>query len=371
MKLQSKEAEADLGRRLSLLRNKLVSKRLDAFLVSSLPNRYYFTGWMGDAESGFLLITQKQAFIIVDSRYTEEVSKKVGHFELVELKPYEKFWEAFFQKLKVKKVGFESQNLSVFALKKLKSEAKIVKWVPTVHLVEELRNFKDETEIKLIKTSLQIAQEAFIFALKNIKPGQTEIEVARKIEQFMREKGAEKNAWENFIVGSGPNSSMVHYAAGKRKIKKGDMVQLDWGCVYKGYYCDISRVVFVGKPSAKQKDVYNLVKQAQEKALERVQIGIETKEIDNAARDFLKNKTQFYFRHAVGHGVGLEVHELPKVNEKSTTKIQPGQVFTIEPGIYIPSWGGVRLEDMVLVTERGYEVLTKATKEIDQVTLNF
>lgn len=356
-----------LNKRLEKSRQKLIAKKLDAIIISSQPNRYYLTGWSGDMESGYLLITKKRAFIITDSRYTEEAVKKVPHFELLEIDLYQTFWSKFFQKLNLKKVGFESLNLSVYQLSKFRSEVKKIKFVPTENLIEEMRTFKDENEINLIKKAAAIADQAFLFILKTIKPGLTEMEVALKLEHFMKEVGAEKNSWENFIVATGVNSSMIHYSAGKRKINKGELLLLDWGCVYQGYHCDISRTVFLGEPNKKQAEVYNLVLAAQKKGIEKVTAGIGTSEIDSVSRNFLKEKTPYYFRHAVGHGVGLEVHELPRINEKSKEKIALGQVFTIEPGIYQPGWGGVRIEDMVLVKEKGIEVLTKAPKEIKDI----
>ncbi len=365
-KMKVPDQTPNYSRRLDNLREKLLSEKLDAILISAQANRFYLTGWQGDFESGYLLITPKKAFVVTDSRYTEEASS-VSNYELREYGQDEKFWEKLFTEVKVSRVGFEAQDLSVFALANFRKLTKNLKFIPTKSLVEELRAKKDSTEINLIKKSLAISDKAFEYILKNLKPGQTEKEIAWKLEQFMRGSGAEGNAWHPFIVGAGKNSSKVHYAAGNTKLKKGEMVLLDWGCVYQGYACDTSRVVFLGTPNTKQAEIYYLVVEAQKRGISEIKVGKQTKKVDLAARNFLKEKTEFAFGHGAGHGVGIEVHELPRLNPKSKEKFEEGNVVTVEPGVYEPGWGGVRIEDMVLVTSKGYEVLTKAPKEIKKV----
>lgn len=357
-----------LNSRLDKLREKLSQEKIDSLLVSNDYNRFYLTGWPGDPESGYLLITAKKAFILTDGRYTEEAVESTPHFETREFGLIETFWKNLFRELKVQKVGYESRDLSVFDLKRLKKLAK-VRFVPTIDLLEGLRATKDQEEIVLLKKSADISDQAFNFVLKNIKPGQTEREIAWEMEKFMRECGAEKNAWNPLIVASGSNSSKVHYAAGERKLKKGDQVLLDWGCYFKGYASDISRMAFLGTPTEKQAQVYTLVLEAQKLAIEQVRADKPNKLVDLAARDFLTKKTKFTFSHAVGHGVGLEVHELPQVNFRTKEKLNVGDVITVEPGIYEPGWGGVRIEDMVLVKKKGIELLTKAPKILAQIVV--
>jgi len=361
----------DLSYRINFLREKLSKENLDAFLVSSQENRFYLTGWWGDSESGFLLLTKKSSFIITDGRYSEEVAGNVSSFELREYGQDEEFWNKIFLESKVKRLGFEASDLSVSQLKKLKKKSKRVKFYPKENFIEELRAIKSKQELSLIKKAVTIAEGSFGYLLKNLKIGMKENEVAWEIEKFMRERGASKNAWDLFIVASGPNSSMAHYTASNRKLKKGDQVLLDWGCTYQGYSCDLSRVVFLGTPTLKQVEIYNLVIQAQKKALEKVKTNAFTKEADQAARDFLKEKTPYYFMHALGHGVGIQVHELPRINPKAKDRFQEGNVFTIEPGIYIPGWGGVRIEDMyVLDKKRGAILLSKSTKQLSDIIIN-
>lgn len=355
-----------LTKRLNSVRERIQNENLDGFLVSSKHNRYYLTDWEGDEESGYLLITAKRAFVVTDSRYTEEATEKIPHFELAEFGQDQDFWKNLLLEIKVKKVGFESKDLSVFNLKKFQTLAS-VKWIATTDLVETLRSQKDLEEVKLIKKAANICDHAFRYVLANIKVGQAESELAWKMESLMREIGAQKNAWEPFIVASGPNSSKVHYAASDRKIKKGDQVLFDWGCYYEGYASDISRVIFLGTPTDKQIRIYNLVLEAQKKAIKQIAMGRGTIEVDKVAKKTIQEKSEFAFAHAVGHGVGLEVHELPHVNSKTTDEFQIGNVVTVEPGIYEPGWGGVRLEDMVLVKKIGFEILTNSPKNPEQI----
>lgn len=360
--------QANISSRLNNLRTKIIEKKLSAILISKAANRFYLTGWLGDSESGYLLITTKKAYIITDSRYTEEVVNRVVGFELREYGQDDQFWLKLFKEAAVEKIGFESSDLSIAELKKFKKLTKAT-FLPCADFVETLRAVKDNEEINLIKRAIKITEKSFEFILKNLKPGLTEKEIAWELEKFMRELGASKNAWDNLIVASGQNSSMIHYAAENRKVRKGDIILLDWGCYYRGYSCDISRVVFLGTPNRKQAESYNLVLEAQEKSIQEVRPGARAQKIDLAAREFLKEKTKYYFKHAIGHGVGIEVHELPRVNEKSKDKLETGNIITIEPGIYEPLWGGIRIEDMVLVTEKGSVLLTKIPKKLDEVVL--
>jgi Xaa-Pro aminopeptidase len=271
--------------------------------------------------------------------------------------------------LKLRRIGYESHHISVFSFQRIKKFLKGVRLVPVAHLVEELRSVKDETEVANIKKVASIAEKTFKHILKFIRPSVSEKEIAWEMEKFMRSLGAEKMAWDPFVVAAGKNASMAHWGATEAKIKRGDQVQLDYGCFYRGYGCDISRVVFVGKPTEEQKRIYNLVLEAQKLALSFVKAGKQAATIDKKVRNFLGKHTKNHYRHALGHGLGLEVHELPYINILRKNKLAAGNVITIEPGIYIPGWGGVRIEDMVLVTREGYKLLTKAPKKIEDVTV--
>lgn len=359
-----------LQQRQKRLRAHLEKEGLDAFLVSQQQNRFYLTGWPGDSESGFVFITPKKSFILTDSRYTEHAVEQTSGFEVLE---YESSLAGFFgdltRKLSVKRVGYESHDLSVFSFKRLKRFCSHLKLIPVAHLIENQRVVKDPLEIVKIKKAVDIADAAFSHILNFIKLGMSEKQVAWELEKFMRGSGAEKNAWEPFIVASGANSSIVHWGVSNRKIKKNDMVLLDFGCVFDGYYSDISRVIFIGRPSDEQKKIYNLVLEAQKLSLSLVKEGKIGATIDKKARRFLEKETQHFYRHSLGHGVGLEIHEKPTLSIHSKNKLQSGNVVTVEPGVYIPKWGGVRIEDLVVVTKNGCKVLTKSPKEIKQVSI--
>lgn len=350
---------------------KLLAERgLDALLVSSQANRFYLTGWRGDSESGYTLLTGKRNFIITDARYTEHVTAETTGFEVIETdEGIGPSLRDILEKERLARVGYESHDLSVFQFKIIKRYVKDIRLIAESHLIEQLRAVKDEVEIERVKMAVKIAEKALKHALTFIKPGLTEKKIAWELEKYMRETGAQGTAWEPFIVAAGPHASMTHYGASDTKIKKGEMVLLDYGCVWNGYACDISRVVFVGKPYIEQKRIYNLVAEAQKIGINMVKEGKNSQLIDKKVRRFLENHTKYYYRHSLGHGVGIEVHELPYVNARRKSKLVAGNVITIEPGIYIPGWGGVRLEDMILVTKNGHEPLTNAPKKIEEVTV--
>jgi Xaa-Pro aminopeptidase len=328
------------------------------------------TGWRGDSESGVLLITQKKKFIITDSRYTEHAIRESVDFEVIETNEgVGPTLREIVAKEKLSRLGYESHYISIFSFKRVKKFLKGTKVVPVAHLIEEVRSVKEEFEVNNIRKSISIAEKTFKHILKYIKVGISEREIAWEMERYMREKGAEKMAWDPFIVAAGKNASMAHWGASSSKIKKGDLVQLDYGCSYQGYVCDISRVVFVGEPTVRQKKIYDLVLAAQKLALSLVKSGKNAATIDKKVRSFLEKSTKHFYRHGLGHGVGLDVHEFPYLNKNRKNKLAEGNVITIEPGIYIPGWGGVRIEDMVLVTKEGYELLTKIPKKIEDVNV--
>ncbi len=352
--------------RLQKLQKRLEKEKLNFLVIESLPNLKYLTSFTGSA--GILLVPrQGQSSLLVDTRYTIQAKRQSLHTKVVE---YENFFKdfllSFAAKNKGKKVAFESRYISHERLLKFKKFGRGLEFVPTGNLVEELRAQKDIEEIKTLKKALQIADTSFEEIKKVIKVGMTEKEVAWRLEVIMRELGADKSAWEPLIIASGKNSALPHHGHSNTKIKKGDLVQLDFGCVVDSYHTDTSRVVFMGSPSAKQREVYNLVLQAQNLGISLVKKGVVAGEIDHQVKEFLRGKTEGVYRHGLGHGVGLEIHEYPTLYTGVKQKLTVGEVLTIEPGIYIEGWGGVRLEDMVLVTGSHPDILTKATKDISK-----
>ena len=370
MRKEHEKKKEYLLRRLKRIHEHLKKENLDAFLVSQEQNRHYLTGWSSDAESGFVLITSSNSFILTDSRYTEHAVKDSIGFEVLEYESSVSIaLRDLSKKLNLNRVGYESHDLSVFAFKKLKRYNTHLNFVPIAYLIEDARSIKDPTEISKLKKAVVIADEAFNYILNLVKPGMTEKEIAWEIEKYMKEAGAQTMAWEPFIVASGPRSSMPHYGAGSMKIKKSDMVLLDYGCVVDGYHSDTTRMIFMGKPSAEQKKIYNLVLEAQRLGESLVKNNIVGSTVDKGTHKFLDKQTKHAYRHSLGHGVGLQVHEEPRLSLRSKNKLKSGNTITVEPGIYIPGWGGVRLEDIVLVTNNGCDIVTKAPKDIRQVTI--
>lgn len=254
-------------------------------------------------------------------------------------------------------IGFEERHLSVATLKNLKKLVK-ARWAPS-HMIEEMRLIKDESEVRIIEKNFRILSKVFKKIPEILKAGKKEKEVAAELEYSLKMEGGEGNAFD-FIVASGKKSALVHGVAGNRKIGKSDFVLLDWGCLLNGYHTDNTRNFSLGKPGPKMKKIFDIVLEANTRAIQRVRPGVSLKEVDSAARDFIKrNGFGKYFGHGTGHGVGLDIHEDPSVNQKSEMDAREGMVFTVEPGIYIPGLGGVRIEDMVLVTSKGCRVLSK------------
>ncbi|OGY26966.1 MAG: hypothetical protein A2864_01255 [Candidatus Woykebacteria bacterium RIFCSPHIGHO2_01_FULL_39_12] len=358
-------------KRLKKVKGELKENRLDALLVSNTSNRFWLTGYKGDAESGWVLVSKDQVYYITDSRYTEHVEKSTRNTKIIEIEtPLHQSWKKIITRIKVRKIGVEASSLSVGYFDKLSRESKgSIQVILTENIVEELRAVKDNSEIEKIKKACDIVDIAFKRILNFVKPGLQELELAWEIEKLIRDAGAEKAAWDPFIVATGPNSSMAHWGASRSKLKKNDMVLVDFGAVYEGYYSDLSRVFFLGQPNVEQKRIYELVLEAQKRATEQVRGGAIPAEIDKSTRSFLKKHTKHFYTHSIGHGVGLEVHELPRVNPKAKNKLVAGNTITIEPGVYIPGWGGVRIEDVVLVTKGGAQFLTTSPKDIKDVTI--
>lgn len=355
----------------------LKKRRLTFLLTKHAATRVYLSGFRGS--EGWVLFGEEGRYLFVDSRYTQQAKKESPDFEIIEIdRPFKDFWREFSPKFKGARIGFESAHLTHKDLLDLRRSSKGSPrgfaprgstLIPTLGLVEKLRSVKDKVELDLIRKSVAIADKAFSKLLPLIKPGLTESEVAWELEKLMRDLGAERIAWHPLIVAAGANSSMPHYAAGKEKLKKKEMILLDFGCVVGGYHSDITRVVFLGKPTEEQKKVYQLVLDAQSRAKEKIGHKAKAVQVDKAAREVIENQNYPAYKHGLSHGIGLEVHELPRVSSVSKDILEEGNVISVEPGIYIPGWGGVRIEDLVLVTKEGVETLTQSPKEISEVTI--
>ena len=342
--------------RITKLNTVIEKKNLDAFLITTPENVYYMSGFKpGEA---YLLITKIDNFLITDFRYKED-AQEVPNFKMRLIDGgFPDSFKKILKHLGIKKVGFEADNLSYHktaSLRKTLKDEKI-KLEPLAETIEELRLLKDDGEIKKIKNAIAIARKV-LGALK-IRPGITEKEVSQDLDNLIRVSGGDRNAFPT-IVASGVNSSRPHAAVTNKVIKKDELVLVDFGVNLDMYNCDLTRVFQMGKIERLLYDVYLICKEAQRLAIEKVKPGVRAKAVDKVARDYIAGKGfGKSFGHSLGHGVGIAIHELPRISYKSDCVLKPNMVFTVEPGIYIEKLGGVRIEDMVLVTQNGCEVLT-------------
>jgi Xaa-Pro aminopeptidase len=348
--------------RINHIKRILREDKLGGILITNLENIRYLSGFTGSDAA--LVITKNKGYFLTDSRYTTQAGKEVLGFEVVQ---YKKKIEGLFNlmnQLGLEQIGFEAQNLSFQAYKELAEKVSGGELIPINERMRNIRAVKDDEEIGLIKKAIDIASKSLTENVWRVTPGNQEREVALELEFSMRRNGADNIAFDTIVV-SGDRSALPHGRPSQKKIHKGDLVIIDFGVRYGGYYSDETRTFISGKPNRRQKEVYRIVKDAHDKAVSSVRPGMKAVELDAVARGWIKDAGYGdYFGHGTGHGVGLAVHEDPVIGPESEDVVEEGMVFTIEPGIYIPGWGGVRIEDMVLVTENGCEVLTDMSKEI-------
>ena len=352
--------------RLENLRAKLDEKELDALLISAAENRRYISGFTGSA--GYLLVSQKDAFLATDFRYTEQAGNQSQGFQVLNAN---RDWSWLTELLKdssLSKIGFESQQMTVEAYRQLSKALKELSaphrpsLVATTGTVEALRTVKDDQEVDFLKKAIEVADSAMEAVAPTIEPGETELQVAWRLEKAMRELGADSLSFDT-IVAAGPNGAMPHHRPTERPIATGEPVVIDMGAMVGGYCSDITRTVCVGEPDDKFRKVYDIVLGAQMTAIATVQPGMSGDQADNLSRVVIAEAGYGEnFGHSLGHGVGLVIHEHPGVGPRSNHFLEEGMVFTVEPGIYLSGWGGVRIEDVVLLGKDGAEVLSRAAK---------
>ena len=336
---------------------------VDGIILTSPHALRYFTGFCGG--EGIALIAPNLRCLFVDSRYTVEALKEAPAFEVIEFSAGQRDIRLLERMDNMRVIGYEDEFFTVTEFHRLKENCKeIAEWVGMSHKLELLRMIKTDEELSCLKQAEQIAADAFLAVLPQMKVGISEIEIAAELEYQMRKRGSEGTAFETIVV-SGAKTSMPHGKPDTKKIAVGDFVTMDFGCVYQGYCSDMTRTVAMGTVTKEQKNIYETVQKAQQQGLDAICQGVCAKDADDAARKVIDEAGYGkYFGHSLGHGVGLLIHELPNLSPKSEIVLQPGMVVTCEPGIYIPDLGGVRIEDMVCVTKNGIENFTPISKDL-------
>lgn len=350
---------------LKKLLSTMEEKGLDGFFISKIHNVRYMSKYTSD--DAYLLITCSKNYFITDPRYTEQAQNECEGFEIVNWRAVGKsFSEAvanLANSLNLKSIAFEADNLT-FSSYKAFSEKAEADLVPLTNVIEKFRAVKTPEEIQNLRVSCQIACRAFERILNDIKPGVTEKEIAAKLSHYMVLEGSDSKPYGDIVI-SGKRTSLLHGIPSDRKVENKDFVLMDFGCAYKGYLSDMTRTVVVGKASDRQKEVYELEQKMLQDALDVMKAGAKSKDVYEASVKAIKDTEYFqYHYNSIGHGIGMFVHEIPFMGANSQDVLAENNVTTMEPGIYIPDWGGVRIEDQVLITKDGYENLITAPKQL-------
>jgi len=356
------------ARRLDALRDRLSLEKIDGLLLTSLPNIRYLTGFSGT--SALLLATSTDLIFITDFRYETQVESEIGDLATVRIEPtslWTALWDVLPRLQSREILGFESAHLVHRDFQRLLSEGSRWQWRPQVGLVEDLRESKDEQEVALIAEAGRIATTALGRVVPMIHPGLSELEVAGILEKALRDEGSEEAPFPP-IVASGPRAALPHARASRRVIERGDFLLLDFGAQYQGYCSDVTRTMVVGAASDEQREVYEIVREANRIASTSVTVGMTGMAADTLARSYIERRGHgAAFGHGLGHGLGLEVHEAPRLARTAEAALKEGAVVTIEPGIYRAGWGGVRIEDDVHLSATGPKVLTNFSRELLEV----
>ncbi len=355
-----------------MLNNILDELKLNALVITDPYNMRHVSGFRGG--EGALYISATQKVLITDSRYTEQAGKESDFTVIEENRAHNR--QTILKECMEKEtvsgdfhMGYEDQSMLCCEFDRMKAALPVQVWTPLGTKIDDLRQIKTEEELTYLARAEEIGDKAFEKLLKVVKPGMTELEVAAELEYLMKKEGAEDLSF-NTIIASGLNSSMPHAIPGYKKLEVGDFVTCDFGCKYKGYCSDMTRTFVLGKASEKQKEIYNVVLKAQLAGLAAVKAGVSGSSVDKISRDIIAEAGYGeYFGHGLGHSVGLFIHESPRLSPSDDTILQAGMIETVEPGIYVPGFGGVRIEDMVVVTEDGCRNLAHSPKELIEVPI--
>jgi len=354
-----------IDNRLQKLRSILIERDIDTIMVSQPENRHYLSGFYGSA--GYLFITQTRAILATDFRYIEQAKSQSPDYEIFQItNNMDKWLPELVTELNITNLGFEAEHVTFSMHHRLSDildkEQPQINLLPLNGIVESLRAVKEPEEIELIRKAVVISDDAFNYIKNRINNSIKESELAWDIEKYMRERGSEGIAFD-IIVASGPNSALPHVQPSSRKFNDNEPIVIDIGAKAGAYCSDITRTICTGNSNSKYYDVYNTVLEAQIAAINNIKTGMTGNEADNIARQII-NKAGYgnNFGHGLGHGIGLATHESPRLGPSSTDILSDGMVFTIEPGIYISGWGGIRIEDTVIMENGKTRVLSKARK---------
>ncbi|MDZ4713782.1 MAG: Xaa-Pro peptidase family protein [bacterium] len=350
--------------RLEKIKSSFTGLNVDSFLIKNLPNIRYISGFSGSAAN--ILLTKDKNYFITDFRYkTQSAMEVYPEFErIIFAQNSNDFLKDLIQQNDLRGIGFESNFVSYSEALNLKDEFKEIELVPVDSLIEKIVICKNEKEIEATKKAVEITDRTFSELLKIIKPGMSEREVSAHISFIQKMNGADGDAFEP-IVASGERSAFPHARPTDKKIANNELLKLDFGCTVDGMRSDMTRTIAIGNVSDECKKIYSIVKEAQQIALDNVRAGASSKDVDSAARNFITEKGYGNnFGHGLGHGLGYDIHEKPALNQRSDYTLEENNVITIEPGIYVEGVGGVRIEDDVVVTKKGCDILNRSSKEL-------
>ena len=336
---------------------------LDAVLFTDLRNIRYLCGFTGS--EGALLITRDHAWFLCDSRYSVQASEEVQGAEVRECGAVRiETIASLAQEHSLVRIGFEAAHTTVSAFRRMSVKLSGIELVELDSALDEIRICKDVAEIEQLAAVAALSSQSLAAVLDNVKPGVRELDIALALEFEMRRRGADGIAFD-FIVASGVRGALPHGRASDKVIQSGELITIDFGALKDGYHSDETVTIACGEPVSRAREIHAIVKSAHDRAIEAVKPGISCKDLDEVARSYIRDKGYGdYFGHGLGHGVGLEIHEMPSLSPRSSAILEEGMVVTIEPGIYIPGFGGVRIEDTVVVTGDGCRILTGANKEL-------
>jgi Xaa-Pro aminopeptidase len=341
---------------------------VDGYLVTSRVDQFYLTHF--DGEDGAALILPRQVWIVTDGRFKDEAASSAPWARaLVRTDSLIDAVARLVKRKRISRLGFQPEALTVEAFEKLRKAARPVKLVPAPGLTRQLRLYKDASEVAAIERAVEVAQDAFLHVMNRIRVGMTERQLAADLHHEMVRRGATDSSFP-VIVAEGPNAAFPHAVPGDRKLQSGSAVLIDWGATVDHYRSDLTRVVFIRRIPPRIRKLYTQVLAAQEAAIAAVAPGKRMCDVDAVARNVLKRaRLDKAFSHGLGHGLGLDIHEAPRLSRRIKDRLEPGMVVTVEPGVYLPGVGGVRIEDDVLVTPYGYRTLTSLPKDIDAMVV--